>query len=342
MQKTTTGKPRIVLYGAGQFGQYFARLADQKGWPIVAAFNRAGEKVGKDIGRLAGLNRDLGVVVQDSETASYDKLDADVAMVSTSNSIKTNMPAYQRLMGAGLNIACLAGEAMYPQGTDPKLAAEIDALAKKNNVTFTGGGIWDISRIWPGILTAGACTEIKSMYHRSITDCSRQIISKKQAYEVCIGITKKQFYDEGYDKNPIATLYKTISQHVFHALGYTIGETTVRIEPVIFDIPMPLALFEKPIPAGDCVGTRIIVDCATKEGPTAKSEIELRLFKEGEIEHMFWQVKGRPEISYRVERNDSAHATAACLFNRVPDILKAQPGVVLISQMGPLKHTALI
>src|SRR5581483_4682968 len=117
------------------------------------------------------------------------------ALVSTSNSIRANMPAYQRLMGAGLNIACLAGEAMYPQGTDPKLAAEIDALAKKNNVTFTGGGIWDISRIWPGILAAGPFTELKSLYHRSITDCARQIISKKQAWELAIGITVKDFQE---------------------------------------------------------------------------------------------------------------------------------------------------
>ena len=34
------------------------RFAADKGWPIVAAFNRAGAKVGRDIGRLAGLGRD--------------------------------------------------------------------------------------------------------------------------------------------------------------------------------------------------------------------------------------------------------------------------------------------
>ena len=107
-------------------------------------------------------------------------------------------------------------------------------------------------------------------------------------------------------------------------------------------IPMHLGLFEEPIPAGHSVGTRIICDCATKEGPTAKAEIELRLFREGEIEHMFWSVKGRPEISVRIERNDSAHATAGCLFNRIRDVINAPAGIMLISQMGPLKHTTLV
>jgi 4-hydroxy-tetrahydrodipicolinate reductase len=41
-----------------------------------------------------------------------------------------------------------------------------------------------------------------------------------------------------------------------------------------------------------------------------------------------------------VERLDSAHATAANLFNRLPDIIAAPPGIQLVSQMGPLKSTA--
>jgi 2,4-diaminopentanoate dehydrogenase len=342
MMKAGAGKPRIVIYGTGQFGQYFTRVAVQKCWSIAAAYNRAGPKIGQDLGRLAGLDRDLGVTVQDCETASYEEIDADVAIVSTANSIRDNLPAYRRLMGAGLNVLCLAGEACYPQGTDPRLTEEIDALAKKNNVTFTGGGIWDVSRIWPGILAVGPCTELTSLYHRSITDISRQIISKKQAWELAVGITVEEFRDKGYENNPIGILYKTIPQHVFHAIGYTVTNTSVRLEPVVFDVPMQLALFEEPIPAGHCVGTRIICDCATREGVTARVEAELRLFREGEIEHMLWSVKGRPEITIRVERNDSAHATVGCLFNRLLDVINAPPGIVLISQMGPLKHTALM
>ena len=58
--------PRIAIYGVGQYGSLIARLAIAKGWPVVAAFNRAGPKVGQDLGRVAGLGRDLGVIIQDS------------------------------------------------------------------------------------------------------------------------------------------------------------------------------------------------------------------------------------------------------------------------------------
>jgi hypothetical protein len=341
MKKPVIGKPRLALYGTGQFGQYFARLALQAGLPIVAAYNRAGAKVGKDLGRLAGLDRDLGIIVKDGEKAELSKGDADVVIVSVGNHIRTNFPIYEKFLKAGINVLCLGGEACYPYGIDAELAEKIDALAKSNNVSFTGGGIWDVSRIWPGILAAGPCTELESLYHRSITDCSRQIISKEQAWECGIGHTVKAFWDKGYGENPMALLYKTIPQHVFHALGYTWTNVNIRLEPVLFDIPVKLHLFEHPFEPGTTMGTRIIIDVETKEGPTAKAEIELRLLRDGEVEHMYWSVNGRPQINIRVERNDSAHATAGCLFNRIPDVIKAPPGIALISQMGPLKHSAL-
>jgi 2,4-diaminopentanoate dehydrogenase len=341
MKKNVNVKPRLVLYGTGQFGQYFARLAVQANLPIVAAYNRAGAKVGKDLGQLAGLDRDLGIIVEDGDKADLSNVDADVAIISVGNHIRINFPIYQKLLNAGMNVLCLAGEACYPYGIDANLAEEIDTLAKRNNVSFMGGGIWDVSRIWPGILAAGACTEIKSLFHRSITDCSRQIISMEQAWECGIGHTVQAFWDKGYGENPMALLYKTIPQHVLHALGYTWTDVNIRLEPVVFDIPVTLRLFEEPFRPGTTMGTRIIIDVGTEEGPTARAEIELRLLKEGEVEHMYWAVKGRPEINVRVERNDSAHATAGCLFNRIPDVINAPPGIALISSMGPLRHSAL-
>lgn len=333
-----TRKPRLVIYGTGQFGQYITRFAVQKGWPIVGAFNRAGVKVGQDLGRLAGLGRDIGVVVQDCDTASYAGLDADIGVVTVSNRLKENFPAYARLMNAGLNVICHGTEAYYPYGNDPHLAAEIDAMAKKKGVTFTGAGIWDMSRIWAGILLAGSCTSLRSMFHSSITDCAR--IGKTQMLFAGVGMSVEQF-GQMSAAHAVLKTYKTIPEHALAALGYTIAETSVRIEPVTFDQPIDCPLLERAIQPGECVGTRIVANIATREGVTSRAEIELRLFREGEVEHMFWSLDGKPVSSIRTEREDSGHATAACLFNRIPDVVAARPGIVLLSEMGPMKHTAL-
>jgi 4-hydroxy-tetrahydrodipicolinate reductase len=49
-----------------------------------------------------------------------------------------------------------------------------------------------------------------------------------------------------------------------------------------------------------------------------------------------------PHTRVRVERDDSAHATAANLFNRIPDIIAAPPGIQPVYRLGPLKTTAVI
>ncbi|MET0988760.1 MAG: hypothetical protein ABW034_25510 [Steroidobacteraceae bacterium] len=332
-------KPRLVIYGIGQFGGYITRFAVQKGWPIVAAFNRAGSKVGKDLGRLAGLDRDIGVIVQDCDKASYEGLDADVGVVTVGNHLRGNLPAYQRLLAAGLNVICHGAESYYPYGNDAALAAEIDALAKKNRVTFSGSGIWDMSRIWAGILLAGPCTELQSLFHSSITDCAR--IGKEQMLFTGVGLSVEQFKQKLGGPNAIVAVYKTIPEHVLVALGYTIAKTDVLVEPVTFEEPVDCPNLERAIPPGECAGTRIVAKVNTREGVTARAEIELRLFREGEVENMFWAIDGKPVSRIRTEREDSGHATAACLFNRIPDVIAARPGIVLVSEMGPMKHTGL-
>jgi 4-hydroxy-tetrahydrodipicolinate reductase len=335
--------PRIVIYGMGQYGSLIARLATEKGWPIVAAFNRAGPKVGQDVGRVAGLGRDLGVIVQDCEAGDYDGLEADIGVVTHRDVLKLNLDAYRRLIGAGLNIGCHGVQSYHPYGNDPETAREIDDLARAKGVTFTGSGIWDMSRIWSGILTASPCTEITSIHISSLTDPHGQANSLEQIKQFAISEPIERFYEKGIDKSPLAHAYKTVPEMVLAALGYTIIESTATVEPVVYDEPVktwyvPEGHFE----AGLCMGVSIKTRTTTKEGVVGTALVDSRMPRPGEVEHMYWQVEGKPRTRTMVERLDSAHATAANLFNRLPDIIAAPPGIQLITQLGPMKSTALL
>jgi len=338
----STGRPpRIAIYGVGQYGAMIARLAAAKRWPIVAAYNRAGPKVGQDLGRVAGLGRDLGVIVQDCETGDYGALDADVGVVTHRDLLSANMDAYRRLMNAGLNIACHGVQSYLPQSNEPDLAAEIEALATRNGVTFTGCGIWDMSRIWSGILTAGPCTEIRSIHISSLTDPEGQCNSIEQIKQYCISEPVETFYERGIDRNRAALAKKTIPEMVLRALGYTVIESTATIEPVVYDVPVktrftPEGRFEP----GLVMGVRFHCRTTTEEGVTGTGLVDQRMFLPGDVEHMYWEVDGTPRNRTRVERLDSAQATAGNLFNRIPDIIAARPGIVPVYEMGPLKPTA--
>ncbi|MET0988002.1 MAG: hypothetical protein ABW034_21595 [Steroidobacteraceae bacterium] len=333
-------KPRLVLYGTGQFGGFITRFAVDKDWPIVAAFNRAGPKIGQDLGRLYGLGCDLGVIVQDCDQANFDRLDADIGVIVMTDQLKTNFIAYERLMKAGLDVLCHGGESYFPFGSDPETAVKIDAMAKAQGVTFTGGGIWDMSRIWAGILVAGPCTELRALHHVTITDAQRNGLA--QMLSLGVGLSPAEFIQSRVKTaGPTNSMYKTIPQHVLTGLGYTVTHVSEQLEPVVFDHPIHCRLLERELPAGTCVGTRIITESRTAEGVTAAAHIELRLFREGEIEHMRWEVDGMPRTRIRTEREDSSHFTCSSLFNRIPDVIAAKPGIQELYQLGPLRHSAL-
>jgi hypothetical protein len=336
---TAAARPRIAIYGVGQYGSLIARMATGKGWPIVAAFNRAGPKVGQDLGRVAGLGRDLGVIIEDNESGDYDGLDADIGVVTHQDLLHFNMDAYRRLMGAGLNIACHGGQSYLPQTNDPELAAEIEALAIANGVTFTGGGIWDMSRIWAGVLTAGPCTDITALHHSSLTDPEGQLLSLSRGS--AFNRSPEDFYERGLDKSPVLMAHKAIPELVVRKLGYTVVRSGATAEPVVYDVPVETRLIpEGRFEAGVCVGVRTRLEVMTAEGVVATASIEQRMFLPGDVEHMIWDVQGTPRNRIRVERLDSAEATAGNLFNRIPDIIDAPPGIVPVTDLGPLISSA--
>jgi 2,4-diaminopentanoate dehydrogenase len=334
--------PKIVVYGVGKYGQYIVRFAVAKGWKVVAAFNRAGVKVGQDVGRLAGLDRDIGVRVQDCETADFSSLDADVGVVAMTDRIAYNFPAYERLMKAGLNVICHGGEAYFPAGANPALAREIDRIARENDVSFLGTGIWDISRTWSAMLVTGNCTEIRSLFHRSVTN--------SEGFDVATvlgtgtGMTVAEFSQKiGDSVGVYGNLYTLIPQHVLSALGYHVTGCTERREPIVFDRAVICKSLNRELVPGVCVGTRTVVEATTQEGVTCTAHMEVRpLFDSSETEHMMWSVEGKPSSRIIVERDDSRHATASSMFNRIPDVIVAPAGIRLVSQLGPMRHTALV
>ena len=329
-------KPRVMIYGVGYYGLEAVRILAGRGWPIVAAVNRAGPKIGQDLGRLAGLDRDLDVIVQDCETADYAALGADIALVVQTERLSLNLAAYRRLLGAGVNVICHGSESYFPQCADPKLAEEIDALARQSGVTFTGTGIWDFSRIWSGILIAGPCTDLRSLTHRSLTNAELANERMMRAYGVAM--TQTEFAEKVTGApGQLGELYKGIPAHVMHALGFTLTNVNERREPVLSDQPVWCRTLDRFLEPGITLGLRIIASVETAEGPTASAHIELRILAEGEAEHMLWTVDGRPPSKIRVDRADSVHTSAACMVNRIPDVIAAPPGVRLISQLGPLR-----
>lgn len=325
--------PNVAIYGAGQYALEATRIMHRKGWNIVAAYNRQGPKVGQDLGLLAGLESPLGVIVEDCETADYAASGANIAIHSVGDRLDYNWPGHERLLAAGINVICHGGESNFPWGSRPELAPRLDQLAKANGATFTGTGIWDSSRIWSGLIVAGTASKLEGLVHTTLTNGEAAGL---ELLKVCGGtFTLEEF--ETHNENLLAGIYKTVPHQVLWALGLNVIDVVETREPVIAEEPVYSHALEDYIQPGICLGTKITTRVTTSEGIDALSINELRVLKPGEQEHMIWEVKGRPATKIRVDRTDSMHSSAACMVNRIPDVLAAAPGIQVISQLGPIR-----
>ena len=315
------------------------RLACKKKWVIVAAFNRKGDKVGQDIGRLAGLNKDLGVIVQDCETGDYDAIEADVVLNASRDHLEENMPMYERFISRGINVLCHGGESYNPYWSNKALAEKLDNLSRQHGVSFTGSGIWDMTRFWSGMIAAGPCVEITAIHHLTNTEALRAGLHWGPL--VGIDMTVEE-YDQkiGRGANAHSKMLSIPSATVLQHYGYTIKNIERRQEPIVWDEPVYCPYLKKELPAGRVVGTCTIVDVETVEGVTACTRADARVFREGEEEAMVWRVEGLPGMEICVKRENSDVASASSLFNRIPDVINAPPGLHTLMELGPQKPSA--
>ena len=326
--------PKVAIYGVGFVGKTLVKLVEAKGWDIVAAYNRAGDKVGKDVGQIGALGKDLGVLIEDAATADLGGCGADIALIAAGNTLVENWDAYRQFLSAGINVLCHASEAYSPRYNNPELAPKLDELAKQNQVTFTGGGIWDMTRLWSGMIISGPCIKIESLVHTSSTEVVRQGVQFLHYFAV--GETVDEFYQQFPDGAcPMLEFYKVPCIFALEKIGCTVTEQRVWMEPIIWDEPLYCPELDKEFAPGTVLGGRVCVDIHTQEGVTAHGNLELRLFKPGEIEEMRWRVNGKPSMEIGVTREDSGLASASSLFNRIPDVLAARPGIVEILEMNP-------
>jgi 4-hydroxy-tetrahydrodipicolinate reductase len=336
MSKYPNAPKGIVLYGVGGVGQAIARLLAERHWPVAAAVNRAGPKVGQDLGNLAGTAALAGVTVADSDTCDFASVGADIAVIAISDRLNYNAPHHRQLLEAGLNVICVGAESSYPEAVDPDLSAELDHIAKANGVTFTGCGLWDAYRIWSVKGLCGPCTSLRGLHHRSVTNANRfgpDVIRLAR-----IGDDPETFgIGEGSNAESEKSIYRVFVHQVVASLGLTVETVTERQEPVCLEEAVDCSALGRAIEPGLCIGTRSVIEVKTKENITASAEVDLRLTQRGEGEWMSWTIDGDPPSQMQLQGLDTGHATASSVVNRIQDVLVAPPGLVTVDQMAPMR-----
>src|SRR5258708_10480630 len=122
----------VAQFGIGPIGAEIARLLLTKPWiKLVAAVDVDPNKIGKDLGEVIGLGREVGVKVT---AAIHGK--PDVVCHSTGSRLRDVSTQLKDLLGSGCHVVSTCEELSFP--LDAEVREDLQQVPRANNITLLG------------------------------------------------------------------------------------------------------------------------------------------------------------------------------------------------------------
>lgn len=342
---------KIVQYGCGKMSVYTMRYVIDNGGEIVGAVDINPNVIGKDIGDIMGTDK-KGVVVENVANAEQMlmTLKPDCVIVTTMSLLADVEDALMLCAKCGVNAITTCEEAFYPMNSNPTLTTKIDRLAKENNCTITGSGYQDA--FWGNLITTlvGASHNITKIKGSSSYNVEDYGIALAKAHGA--GLTKEDFdaqvasadeiSDEERQKVIESGAYApsymwNVNGWLCDKLGLTVISQRQKCVPQFNDYDIESSTLGMTVKAGMATGMSAVVTTETKEGITLETECIGKVYNKDEFDRNAWTVYGEPDTTLVIEKPDTVRLTCATVVNRIPDVIKAEPGFVPTSRMGELK-----
>ena len=324
---------RVIQYGVGAIGAEVARvLASRPDVQVVAAIDSATDKAGHDLGRLAGLGRDLGITVTADAKAAL-ALPADVVVHTTGSYLEEVDPQLLAAVDAGKNVLSTCEELSYPWDRHPALSRQIDARASEAGVTVVGTGVN------PGFVMdtlalalSAVCQSLSRMEIRRVVDVSRRRIQLQR--KVGVGITPEEF-----EKRKATGRFGHVglmesARLVAHALAWPVDDWQEVLELVLCDSPRQAG--EIRLDKGQVAGIHQVVSARCNGREVLRLELEMSAGAAQPRDEVL--IEGQPPVHMVIEGGVQGDlATAAIVANAIPAVVAARPGLLTMTDL-PLLH----
>ncbi|PYQ27712.1 MAG: dihydrodipicolinate reductase [Acidobacteria bacterium] len=322
----TSHRPPLTVaqYGIGPIGAEIARLLLTKSWvKVVAAVDIDPSKIGKDLGEVIGLGRNVGVTVT-SELESKP----DVVCHSTGSRLRDVADQLKQLMNRGCHVVSTCEELSFP--LDAEIREELMQVARAANVTLLGTGVnpgFVMDKL-PLTITS-VCQDVKSLEIIRIQNAStrREPLQRK----VGAGMTADEFraaVDAGKIKH--MGLRESLMM-VGNGLGVEFDHVTDEaIEPILADREV-VTQFLKVAP-GQVAGVHQTIEGMGR----INVSLELRMYVGAEaVAADRVIVHGVPDVEMEIKGGvHGDRATAAMVVNAIPRVVQARPGVLTMDDIS--------
>jgi hypothetical protein len=315
---------RVVHVGLGPIGAGIVRqVAARKGLTIVGAVDIDPEKIGRDLGDVAGAGRRLRVKVQSDLARTLKATAPDVVVLCTSSALRAVRPQINTILKAKVPIVSTTEELAYPWYSQKRLATELDALARRAKVAVLGTGVN------PGfvmdalaITLTGVSERVDRITINRIQDARIRRLPFQQ--KIGSGLT----VDEFAAKVKAGTvrhvgLTESIAM-IAAAMGWRLDGVTDEIQPKIATVRVSSDYLT--VERGRVCG--IIQDGTGFVGGQPIIRLHMEAYLGAPESYDSTDIEGVPNLSMKIAGGVHGDiATASIAVNSIPKVLAAPPGL---------------
>lgn len=323
-------KVRAVQFGCGPIGCSVVKYASQRpDIEFVGAIDIDKNLIERDLGEVAGINRTFGVTISGDADAVLAQARPNVVFLTTSSFLKVVYPQAKKCIMAGANVASTCEELFYPHRKDPQLSAEIDKIAKANNVTVLATGVNPgfLMDTWPLFMT-GVCQQVKRIKAVRVQNAS----SRRGPFQrkIGAGCTLEEFkklVDAGTLKH--VGLPESIAM-IAIGLGWELDEITESIEPVVAEAQVRTDFVN--VEPGQAAGVRQVAKGIRAGVELVTLEFEASVGAPESYDALY--IIGTPNMEVVIKGGTHGDiATAAIIVNSVHRVIDAPPGLVTMKDL---------
>jgi 4-hydroxy-tetrahydrodipicolinate reductase len=314
---------RVLVVGLGPIGASVAKqIVARKGFQLVGAVDIDPQKVGRDAAEVIGLERALRVKVTGDIGKTIKSVKPHVAVLCTSSSLKSVVGQFEEVLKHRVPIVTTTEEAAYPSRANRRLAARLDAAARKAKVAVLGTGVnpgFTMDAL-PIALTA-VCERVDSIEVLRVQDARIRRLPFQQ--KIGAGLTREQFAHRVAGGTVRHVGFTESIQMIADAMGWRLDRVTDEIEPKMAGADVASDLLS--VRAGQVCGLIQRGTGYVAGEPRIRLRLEAYLGAPESYESVL--IEGSPRIHSRIDGGVHGDiATASMAVNSIPAVLAAQPG----------------
>jgi 4-hydroxy-tetrahydrodipicolinate reductase len=330
---------KVILCGLGAMGSGMAKmLLDKKGVEIVGAVDSYEGKIGKDLGEVLNVQKELNIKVSGDFENTINNTKADVVLLAIDSFVKNVFPYIKHIVENKMNCITIAEEMAYPFNINKELSEEMDRLAKANGVTILGTGVNPGFVLDTMIITlSAACRRVHSIYASRVNDLSPfgATVMRTQG----VGTTPEEFESGIKDGSIVGHVgFQQSIPMIAKALGIELDEIIETREPIISNThrETPYVTVEPGMVAG-CAH----IGYGMKDGKaviTLEHPQQIHPESEGVDTGDYIDIKGDPDLHLSIKpETPGGIGTIALAVNMIPQVVASSAGLKTMMDL-PLPH----